>query len=128
VWQQAQAGKGRWRPLFTAWNAYPKRGKRWYQATVEEAPDPRLARREFPSSPEQAFEDAARGRFFKRFTAARNVAKVDVVPGWRFYRCADFGYRHAAAAWCQVSPAGLLFIVSELPLTNHTTTELAALP
>lgn len=125
IWQQAQAGKGRWHPLFSAWDAHPRRGKRWYRLNVAEAPDPRLARREFPSSPEQAFEDAGAGRFFERFSAARNVARVSVVPSWRTYRCADFGYRFCAAAWCQVSPTGQLFIISELPLTSHTTQEFA---
>jgi hypothetical protein len=126
IWQQAQVGQGRWHPIFTPWHEHPKRRKRWYTANVLEAPEPRLARREYPGSPEEAFEDAGAGRFFERFSAARNVAQIEVVPAWRQYRCADFGYRYAAAAYCQVSPAGQLQILSEVPLKNHTTFEFAA--
>jgi len=46
---------------------------------------------------------------------------VSSVHNWKTYRGIDFGIRHAACLWAQVSPAGQLFIVDEL-LTEDTPT------
>jgi hypothetical protein len=86
---------------------------------------PRLARREYAATPEEAFA-APEGVFFERFTRERNVAEVEIVPGWDTYRCIDFGYHCPACAWLQVSPKGQWFVVAELTPHDLTTDEFAA--
>ena len=87
---------------------------------VDEAADPDSARREHARSPEDAFR-APEGNYFKHFTRERHVKDVSIVDNWTTYRGVDFGIRHAACLWAQVSPAGQLFIVDEL-LTENTAT------
>ena len=88
------------------------------------APSPRLARREYASTPEEAFA-APEGAFFERLSRERNVADVKIVPSWETYRCLDFGYDYPACAWLQRSPAGQYFVVAELLPHDMTTNEFA---
>lgn len=125
IWQQAQKGIGRWHPVFYPWHSHPDRDDEWYRLNVTEAPEPRLAKREHAATPEDAFS-GPEGNFFARFTRSRNVADVDPVRNWATYRCVDFGYRHPACLWVQVSPAGQPFVVAEIAPENVTTSMLAA--
>ncbi len=125
VWQQARLGKGNWRCLFMPWHEHPARSKAWYRQTVEEAAEPRLARREYAATPEEAFASPA-GVFFERFTMERNTQEIGIVANWPTFRCVDFGYRHPACAWIQLSPSGQPFVVAELVPANMTTEEFAS--
>jgi len=124
LWRQAESGEGVWRTLFLPWGAHPHRDAAWYARTVLSATSPRLARREYAASPEEAFA-APEGVFFERFTRERNVAEIEVVNNWGTYRCIDFGYHSPACAWLQVSPKGQWFVVAELVPHDLTTDEFA---
>jgi len=123
LWKQAQAGKGRWRPIFLPWSAHPNRDAEWYRLSVDESPEPRLAKREYPTLAAEAFR-APEGAYFERFSLERNVTEFDVVPEWPTWRGVDFGYRHPACLWLQRSPAGQLFVVAEFLPADATTPEL----
>ncbi len=124
VWQTARLGKGSWKCLFLPWHVHPARSKAWYRQTVEEAAEPRLARREYAATPEEAFASPA-GIFFERFTMERNTQEIGIVANWPTVRCVDFGYRHPACAWVQTAPSGQPFVVAELVPANMTTDEFA---
>lgn len=113
IWNAAGRGEGRWKRVFLPWHAHPDRDEEWYRLNVTEAPEPRLAKREYAATPEDAFA-AASGIYFERFDPERNIADIDVMPGWTTYRCVDPGYRHPACLWVQRSPKGQLFVVDEL--------------
>ena len=124
IWQQAEAGEGQWQTLFLPWSAHPGRTQSWYEAAVLGSVEPRLARREYAASPEDAFA-APEGVYFERFSSERNTADVAVVANWRTVRCVDFGYHSPACAWIQTSPAGQPFVVAELVPHELTTEEFA---
>jgi len=125
LWRQAERGEGVWTTLFLPWSAHPRRDASWYERNVLAAVEPRLARREYAATPEEAFA-APEGVFFERFSRERNVAKIAIVNNWETYRCIDFGYRSPACAWLQRSPMGQYFLVAELVPHNLTTEEFAA--
>ena len=128
IWQQAQSAKGRWRPLFLAWNDHPDRDEEWYRLNVLEAPEPRLARREYAATADDAFA-APEGVFFERWDSLRNIAKAEdklPVETWQTERAVDFGYRHPACLWIQTSPQGQSFVVAELVPENLTTEQFVA--
>jgi len=124
LWRQAMGGKGGWVPLFLDWTAVPSRDADFYRETVLEAVEPRLARREYPSTPEEAFQ-APEGIYFERWDPARNVGDVTIVPEWRTVRAVDHGYHSPACLWIQTSPAGQRFVVAELVPHDLTTEEFA---
>jgi hypothetical protein len=124
LWRQAERGVGVWKTLFLPWDAHPGRDDEWYAQTVLAAASPRLARREYASSPEEAFA-APEGVFFERFARERNVAQVSIVANWPTYRCIDFGFHYPACAWLQISPKGQWFVVAELAPHDVTTDEFA---
>jgi len=126
LWRDAQDGRGLWKAAFYPWSDRPDRlaDPDWYRLNVEEAPEPRLARREYAASPEDAFA-APEGLFFERFDRRRNVAQVQVVHDWQTWRCVDFGYHHPACAWVQQAPSGQRFVVGELVPHDLTTEEFA---
>jgi len=125
LWKNAQAGRGLWHTVFHPWSAHPDRDADWYRLHVTEASEPRLARREYAATPEDAFA-APEGVFFERFASDRNTADVAVVRSWPTVRAVDFGYHHPACAWIQTSPAGQPFVVAELAPSDMTTDELVA--
>ena len=124
LWKQAKAGRGGWTPLFLDWTAVPSRDADFYRETVLEAVEPRLARREYPSTPEEAFQ-APEGIYFERFDPQRNVGDIAIVPEWRTARAVDHGYHSPACLWIQTSPAGQRFVVAELAPHRLTTEEFA---
>jgi len=63
VWEGAQSGSNRFRPLFLPWWARPGRDDRWYANMVAEYRDLRLVHQEYPSTPEEAFEATSHDRF-----------------------------------------------------------------
>ena len=124
LWQQATAGKGRYVPLFLDWRTVPGRTHDWYRSEVLEAIEPRLARREYPGSVDEAFA-SPEGIFYERFDTARNVVDAEPVPVWRTVRAVDFGWHHAVCLWVQTSPQGQHHVVAELLSTRQTTAEFA---
>ena len=130
IWRQAQEGTGRWRAVFYPWSAHPGRvtDPDWYRANVEEAPEPRLAQREYAATPEQAFA-APQGCFFERWNAAVNApCRMPAQHNWETWRAVDFGYHWPACLWMQISPAGQYIVVAALARRepyNWTTEEFA---
>lgn len=125
LYLEALTGKGRWSPAFYPWTAHPGRDAAWYERSVTLSPSPALAKREYATTPEDAFSSPA-GAYWERWDTSRNVADLVVVPEWRTVRAVDYGYRMSACVWAQQSPTGQLFIVSELLPTNTTTQEFAS--
>jgi hypothetical protein len=123
LWLASHAG-GAWKSVFLPWSAHPDRSEAWYAAHVTAAIEPRLARREYAASPEDAFA-APEGVFFERFKRERNVAETSIVPNWPTVRAVDFGYRHPACIWIQSSPARQSYVVAELVPADLTTEEFA---
>lgn len=124
IWRAAEAEDGLWKRVFLPWSAHPHRTPAWYQATVVAAVEPRLARREYAATPEEAFA-GPEGVYFERFERARNVADVSVVANWPTVRNIDFGYHHPACLWIQTSLEGQPFVVGELLPEDRTTEEFA---
>ncbi len=113
IWHQAEQGLGRWRTVFYPWSAHPQRAQEpdWYRLNVSEAPEPRLAAREYAATPADAFA-APEGIFFERWSA-RNETERGPVHNWPTVRAVDFGRRHPACLWIQTSPAGQALVVAE---------------
>lgn len=113
-------------PIFLPWDAHPDRDENWYRIHVENAVRPRLARREYPRTPTEAFS-SAEGLFFERFDQTRHMPEKDHSPvdHWQTWRAVDFGYIHSACVWLQQSPEGQIFVVGELCPRRVTTGELA---
>ncbi len=127
IWKMGEQGRGRWRTVFFDWRAQPDRLMEpdWYRLNVLEAPEPRLARREYPETAQEAFA-SPEGAYFERFNDAVNTADVSIVSGWQTFRAVDFGYHSPACLWIQVSPAGQPFVVAEWVPHDLTTDEFAA--
>lgn len=130
IWQQAQQGVGRWHGVFYPWSVHPGRDEDWYRANVLEAPEPRLARREHASVPDDAFASPS-GVFFERWSD-RNRTTMHARSGLKTVRAVDFGFRHPAALWIQRLTSGQPVVVAEyVPAFREasaavTTPELAA--
>ena len=111
------------------WSAHPGRvtDPDWYRANVEEAPEPRLAQREYAATPEQAFASPS-GCFFERWDAA-----VNAPPHARPAQLGDLalcGLRLPLAGllWIQVIAGGPVHRVAALARRepyNWTTEEFA---
>ena len=113
IWRQAEQGLGRWRTVFYPWSAHPQRAAEpdWYRLNVTEAPEPRLAMREYAATPRDAFA-APEGVFFERW-GQRNESERGPERNWPTVRAVDFGRRHPACLWIQSSPAGQPLVVAE---------------
>ena len=119
MWRNAQAGKGRYLAIFLPWHVHPDRDQSWYEVNVEQATEPRLARREFAATPEEAFA-APEGIFFERWDPARN-ARLLLRPAlnWETWRAVDFGFHWPACLWIQVSPKGQPLVISRSPSASR---------
>ena len=116
IWRQAQEGTGRWRAVFYPWSAHPGRvtDPDWHRANVEEAPEPRLARREYAASPEEAFA-SPEGVFFERWSTEQNASRlIRAQHNWETWRAVDFGFHWPACLWLQFTPHGQVVVVAEL--------------
>lgn len=123
TWTLAVEGKGRYRPFFISAEADPRRDADFFRIMVEEDADPEGAAREYARSPEDAFR-SPEGNYFRRFTRDNNVREFDVVPVWRTDIGVDWGLRHPAALFLQVSPSGQPFVFDEyLPVDEPRTSE-----
>jgi hypothetical protein len=95
---------------------------------VEEAPEPRLAQREYAATPEQAFA-APQGCFVERWNAAVNApCRMPAQHNWETWRAVDFGFHWPCCLWIQTSPAGQYIVVAALARRepyNWTTEEFA---
>ena len=76
MWRKADAGEGRYMASFLPWYVHPERDDDWYQLNVLEAPEPRLAHREFAATPEEAFA-SPEGVFFERWDPRVNTPGAD---------------------------------------------------
>jgi hypothetical protein len=112
IWDQAIRGVGRWHPVFYPWNVHPDRDEDWYKANVTESPAPDIARREYASTPEEAFA-APSGNYFSRFSRDRNVAEFKITASWPASYGIDFGFVHPFCVFVQVAPSGQAFVFGE---------------
>ena len=113
LWRAADLEGSPWRRVFLPWSADPSRTREWYAQTVEAAAEPRLARREYAASPEEAFA-APEGVFFERFASQVNVVEMKPQHNWPTFRAVDFGYHYPACLWIQEAPSGQVCVVAEL--------------
>ncbi len=97
TWDRAVSGKNKYTPVFLHWKEHPKRNDAWYKnEQAENESDPLYMKREYPSTPEEAFE-SAQGRVYPLFTAhgenaSRFIRRVDILPNTlKRYRAIDFG-------------------------------------
>ena len=128
MWRKADAGEGRYMASFLPWYVHPDRDDAWYQLNVLEAPEPRLAHREFAATPEEAFA-SPEGVFFERWDPSVNSPPaIAAVHNYETWRAVDFGFHHPAALWIQIAPSGQFIVVAELARRepfNWTTEEFA---
>jgi hypothetical protein len=113
LWRAADIAGSPWRKVFLPWSADPSRTPQWYARTVEAAAEPRLARREYAASPEEAFA-APEGVFFERFSSEVNVVEMKPTHNWQTWRAVDFGYHYPVCLWIQEAPSGQVCVVAEL--------------
>ena len=113
LWRAADLPDSPWRKVFLPWSADPSRTAEWYAQTITAAAEPRLARREYAASPEEAFA-APEGVFFERFSSEINVVAMQPQHNWDTWRAVDFGYHHPACLWLQEAPSGQVCVVAEL--------------
>ena len=113
LWRAADLEGSPWRRAFLPWSADPSRTQAWYARTVEAAAEPRLARREYAASPEEAFA-APEGVFFERFSSEVNVIEMKPKHNWPTWRAVDFGFHFPACLWIQEAPSGQVCVVAEL--------------
>ncbi len=125
LWDKAYKKQNEFVAIFLPWWSSPRRDQDWYEMHVTNAPRVRLARREYCSNPEEAFT-SAEGLFFDRFDQTIHTKDFDVKRDWTVYRAVDFGYRHAACVWFQVSKDGQIRVFGELCPKSRTTGEFAA--
>ena len=128
MWRKADVGEGRYMASFLPWYVHPGRNDEWYRLNVLEAPEPRLAHREFAATPEEAFA-SPEGVFFERWDPKVNSPRaIAAVHNHETWRAVDFGFHHPAALWVQIAPSGQFQIVAELAQRepfNWTTEEFA---
>lgn len=124
LWDQSQAGTGRYAGIFLNWRSVPARvaDRDWYRRTVLEASAMKLARREYPATVDECFA-MPQGSFFDRWSEA-NVRDFDVAADAPTWRGIDLGYRRSAVVYLQ-RHNGRLCIFDELCPTDTTTPELA---
>jgi len=88
--------KTRYTPVFFDWRARPGRDAAWYsRESQENLADPLYMKREYPATPEEAFE-SAEGRIYQLFSAhgessQKFIRKIELHRDWPLYRGIDFG-------------------------------------
>ena len=112
LWRKAVAGEGRWAHVFFPWHVHPDRNDAWYEDNVLQSSEPRLARREFAATAEEAFA-APEGIYFQRWSEINKVA-AKPQHNWTTWRAVDFGFHWPACLWVQESPSGQPIVVAEL--------------
>lgn len=129
TWEACQGGKSKYTPIFYDWRARPGRTDEWYK-TEKELPeheaDPLYMKREYPESPEEAFE-SAEGRVYPLFVRKDNfIREIKPYPDWKKYRGIDFGGRDPfVCLWGTVIPGdGAGFTID--PGCTNTIRELLA--
>lgn len=86
----------RYKPVFLHWRENPHRTEDWYNAEkLENESDPLYMKREYPETPEQAFE-SANGRVYPKFSpyppdGDKFIREIERQPDWNHYRAIDFG-------------------------------------
>lgn len=96
TWGQATSGKNRYVPVFLHWKEHPKRDDTWYaKEAAENENDPLYMKREYPATPEEAFE-SAEGRVYPLFASYGEPGKkflvnLDTQPSWKKHRAIDWG-------------------------------------
>jgi hypothetical protein len=90
-------GPTSFKPVFLHWSERPGRDKAWYLARKKELDriSPVMVKREYPDTPEEAFE-YAEGRVYPLFTRDRNVGAIEIPDFARRGRCIDWGETKSA--------------------------------
>lgn len=94
VWHAAHEARTPFEPVFIPWHRHPSRDAAWYARQNEmHAADPVFMKREYPATPEEAFE-GAEGRVYPLFARdGRFLREMNLRPEWPRYRALDFGGR-----------------------------------
>lgn len=120
-------GRGKYTMVFLPWNAHPDRTQVWYdQERVDHREDPDYMRREFPRTPEEAFE-ASGGRVYPMFRRRYHVRQVELKRNWPMFRGIDWGENIGAfvCLWaCEIPSAEPKLTVD--PSCIHTIREMLA--
>jgi hypothetical protein len=92
VWMKSKAGNSRYQPVFLDWRQLRGRDDKWYaKEQRENSGDPLYMKREYPATPEEAFE-SAEGRVYPSFVHSPAFVKdIAILPNWPKYRAIDFG-------------------------------------
>lgn len=93
TFQDASAGKSRFKAIFFPWSAHPDRDQAWYdKESAQHESDPLYMKREYPRSPEEAFE-SAEGRVYPLFVRSdRFIYQLgEILPEWQRFRAIDWG-------------------------------------
>lgn len=130
LWQATYGGHGElldpetrigptgFRPVFMHWSGRPGRSAAWHARECEKVcratGNPVAGKREYPETPEEAFEHAA-GRVYPMFTRDRCVGRLDPIPRSAVrYRAVDWGETRSAyvVLWIAHIPGPAGFLVS----------------
>lgn len=121
VWNGAYASENGWHPIFLAWKADPRRDAEWYEMTKKMFPH--SYRREYPSTPEEAFT-VGQGAAFEEWDEDIHVPHDKdwyPPPGWKLFRVYDSGYAtRAACLWGALNNDGGAVIYREYYPTRTT--------
>jgi hypothetical protein len=90
-------GPTSFKPVFLHWSERPGRTQAWYAARKKELDriSPVMVKREYPETPEEAFEHAE-GRVYPLFTRKRNVGAIEIPDYAQRGRCVDWGESKSA--------------------------------
>jgi len=131
LWNECKLPQSKYAPVFLHWREHPRRNDEWYNREAgANASDPAYMKREYPSTPEEAFECAA-GRVYSYFTESgeagkRYICELPVRPEYRKYRAIDWGgVDPLVCLWGCVIPGDGLSLTID-PSCKHTINELLA--
>ncbi len=89
-----------YKAVFHDWRARPGRDDAWHEREASKhEDDPLYMRREFPNTPQEAFE-LGPGRVYSRYMSERNNVDADHKAGWQHYRAIDFGMTERSPFVC----------------------------
>lgn len=121
IWNDAMRGENDFFPLFLPWHTDPRRTREWYEQTKRNMPN--TYRREYPSTPEEAFTAGA-GAFFPEWDYDIHVINEPgwyPPKGWRIVGGYDPGFSSRACfKWYAIAPDGSAVCYREYYPTQTT--------
>lgn len=135
MWRAAVDHLSNLHPIFLPWSAHPSRDDEWYEqqrqsylAVGREQTGLRLLKREYPATPEEAFQTTGLEVFGDEWHRMAHVIGGDQIPAgteqWPVFRGIDFGYHHSPCLWARVEQDRTIVVFGELAAERMTTQEL----